>query len=151
MAKSIPEDILNAANAFAKDCAARFNMPELALPIEWAHGKSGDGTSIQVPDDISILPVGQMAALVTELSVHIKVHKDAFDQFYGDLHLSYRHPGGGSNGHSFSCVFIVKNGSFGNRNLIYDGFVTLDQYHLILNEHRRIVDRAEKETDAKNV
>ncbi len=149
MAKSIPEDILNAANAFAQDCAARFNMPELARPIEWAHGKSGDGTSIQVPDDITILPVGQMAALVAELSVHIKVYKDAFDQFYGELHLSYRHPGGGSNGHSLSCVFIMKSNAIRNK-FAYNGFVTADQYYAILNEHRRIVDKAEKETDAKN-
>jgi hypothetical protein len=118
---------------FIKEFSIKHDMPELRGMMPQTSVKKSSEELSCVEAEIEVTPRGQMAALVKELEVKVSSFLGADGSMTVEVHMSYKHHGGGSNGKSVSFR-VVHDGTN------YQGFVTHDQFRQIREMDEKFLD-----------
>lgn len=126
MKTRVPEVLHTLAQKFAADYAAKHGMPELA-EATFTHQREQHELP-KVKAECHVQPTGQMAAIAITLWAVVQVEVDEEGLVCASVGLSYKHPGGGSNGNNASFLVLTAN----TYRPEYDGFIPMRHYHEIL-------------------
>lgn len=127
MKTRVPEVLHTLAQRFAADYAVKYGMPELA-EATFIHQREQHELP-KVKAECYVQPTGQMAALVLALWVEVQVEANEDGLVSASVSLSYKHPGGGSNGKNDSFMVLTNS----THRPEYDGFIPMRHYHEILD------------------
>lgn len=128
------------ADQFVADYGRRYGFPELTqVKLRWG---TPDDENIEAT--IQVQPLGQISALVRELSIAFTIE---FEKETGRLiayvKLSYQHHSGGSNGNSTAYLIVYEENVL-QKQPIYYGFIPNDLlYRKQMQEetHKRRLER----------
>lgn len=120
------------ARSFADDMAARFDLPEIyttdvGIPTTELDERLWGKDSLIFKANIQ--PKGQMAAIVYSLEVVIVVYgTDVKGLYQGNVSMSYKHHGGGSNGKD-TKFYINTDSKYGGSKVEYLGAVEVSTFN----------------------
>ena len=136
------------AKQFMKEYGQRFSMdfPEDAV-LESVPTSSEEGIRMRVPY-LSVEPKGQFLSIIKDLKVRFTFMVDRFDRVTVEVHSSYDHIGGGSNGYrvDYPMILSKERALASNEEIfIYKGFITYEQYVTLISKHNEVREKVQKE------
>lgn len=139
------------ARKFMQDYGARFDMD---IPsdvfLENVTKDPKEHTMLGTPY-VHVRPKGQFSSIISSLEVRFTFRADPFDRVFVEVHSSYDHVDGGSNGYRMQFVMVIKKAwEFKKEDsFLYKGFITYDQYVNLISHHNDVLATMEKEREKK--
>lgn len=136
------------AKQFMKEYGQRFDMgfPEDAA-LEGVPTNSEEAIRMRTPY-LSVEPKGQFLSIIKSLKVRFTFMVGRFDHVTVEVHSSYDHIGGGSNGYrvDYSMIISKERALATNEDIfIYKGFITYEQYVTLISKHNEVREKIQKE------